>query len=70
MELWQFYRQVWEAERALKAAVPTAWVKAGDVAFAAVRFPLKAEPGERWAERTWSHAVDIWKRPLRRGSRV
>jgi hypothetical protein len=29
MELWQ-----WEAERALKAAVPTAWLVKGCVAFA------------------------------------
>jgi len=53
MELWQFYKQVWEAERALKAAVPTAWVKAGGKAFAVVRFPQVAEPGEWWAEKTW-----------------
>ncbi len=50
---WQYYRQVWEAERALKAAVPTAWVKAGGVAFAVVKFPREAEPGEWWAEKTW-----------------
>jgi hypothetical protein len=53
MELWQYYKQAWEAERALKAAVPTAWLVRGGVAFAAVRFPRKAEPGERWAEKTW-----------------
>jgi hypothetical protein len=53
MELWQFYRQAWEAERALKAAVPTAWVKAGGKAFAVVKFPREAEPGEWWAERAW-----------------
>jgi hypothetical protein len=53
MELWQFYKQVWEAERALKAAVPTAWVKAGDVVYAAVRFPREAEPGEWWVEKAW-----------------
>jgi hypothetical protein len=49
----QFYKQVWEAERALKAAVPTAWLAAGGKAFAAVRFPREAEPGERWAEKMW-----------------
>ncbi len=53
MELWQYYRQAWEAERALKAAVPTAWVKAGDVVFAVVRFPREPEPGEWWVEKTW-----------------
>jgi hypothetical protein len=53
MELWQFYRHVWEAERALKAAVPTAWPVASGKAFAVVRFPRKAEPGERWVEKTW-----------------
>jgi hypothetical protein len=42
-----------EAERALRAAVPTAWVVAGGVAFAVVKFPREAEPGERWAGRTW-----------------
>jgi len=36
MELWQYYKQAWEAERALKAAVPTAWLVKGGVAFAAV----------------------------------
>jgi len=50
---WQFHRQIWEAERALKAAVPTAWLVAGGKAFAAVRFPREAEPGERWAEKMW-----------------
>ncbi len=44
---------MWESERALRAAVPTAWVKAGDVVFAVVRFPREAEPGEWWAEKTW-----------------
>jgi len=53
MELWQFYREAWEAEKALKAAVPTAWVKAGGKAFAVVKFPREAEPGEWWAERAW-----------------
>jgi len=53
MELWQFYREAWEAERALKAAVPTAWVKADGVAFAVVKFPREPEPGERWVERQW-----------------
>jgi hypothetical protein len=42
-----------EAERALRAAVPTAWVVAGRRAFAFVKFPQVAEPGERWAGRTW-----------------
>jgi len=53
MELWQFYRQAWEAERALKAAVPTAWLVKGGVAFAVVKFPQVAEPGEWWVERAW-----------------
>jgi hypothetical protein len=53
MELWQFYQHVWEAERALKAAVPTAWLVKDGVAFAVVRFPRVAEPGERWVERAW-----------------
>jgi hypothetical protein len=53
MELWQFYKQAWEAERALKAAVPTAWLVKGGVALAVVRFPREAEPGERWVEKTW-----------------
>ena len=53
MELWQFYREAWEAEKALKAAVPTAWVKAGGKAFAVVKFPRVAEPGELWVEKTW-----------------
>jgi len=53
MELWQFYHHVWEAERALKAAVPTAWLVAGGKAFAVVRFPREPEPGEWWVERTW-----------------
>ena len=44
---------MWEAERALKAAVPTAWLVRGGVAFAVVRFPRDAEPGERWVERAW-----------------
>jgi hypothetical protein len=53
MELWQFYREAWEAERALKAAVPTAWLVAGGKAFAVVKFPREPEPGEWWAEKTW-----------------
>ncbi len=53
MELWQFYKQAWESERALKAVVPTAWLVKGGVAFAVVRFPREAEPGERWVEKTW-----------------
>jgi len=44
---------VWDAEKTLKAAVPTAWLKAGGVAFAVVKFPQVAEPGEWWAERAW-----------------
>jgi hypothetical protein len=42
-----------EAERVLKAAVPTAWLVADGRAFAYVRFPREAEPGEWWAGRTW-----------------
>ena len=53
MELWQFYQHVWEAERALSAAVPTAWLVRGGVAFAVVKFPREAEPGEWWVEKTW-----------------
>jgi hypothetical protein len=53
MELWQFYQHVWEAERALKAAVPTAWLVKGGKAFAVVKFPRKAEPGDWWVERAW-----------------
>jgi hypothetical protein len=53
MELWQYYKQAWEAERALKAAVPTAWLVKGGVAFAVVKFPGEAEPGELWAEKMW-----------------
>jgi hypothetical protein len=49
----QFYRHVWEAERALRAAVPTAWLVGGSAAFAVVRFPHEAEPGEWWAEKSW-----------------
>jgi len=35
-----FYQHVWEAERALKAAVPTAWLVKGGEAFAVVRFSV------------------------------
>jgi hypothetical protein len=49
----QLYRQVWDAEEALKAAVPTAWLVKSGVAFAVVKFPQVAEPGEWWAERAW-----------------
>jgi len=42
-----------DAERALKAAVPTAWVKAGNAVFAIVKFPRETEPGEWWAGRAW-----------------
>jgi hypothetical protein len=50
---WQYYKQAWEAEKALKAAVPTAWLVKGGVAFAVVKFPQVAEPGELWAEKMW-----------------
>jgi hypothetical protein len=50
---WQYYGEVWEAERALRAAVPTAWLVKGGVAFAVVRFPREPEPGEWWVERAW-----------------
>jgi hypothetical protein len=53
MELWQYYKEVWKAEEALRAAVPTAWLVKGNVAFAVVRFPREAEPGEWWNERLW-----------------
>jgi hypothetical protein len=33
--------------------VLTAWLVKGGVAFAVVRFPREAEPGEWWAERAW-----------------
>jgi hypothetical protein len=59
----QLYRQVWDAEEALEA-VPTAWVKAGDVVFAVVRFPREAEPGERWAEKTWIAAPWVFPNGL------
>jgi hypothetical protein len=42
-----------EVVRALRAAVPTAWLVAGVGAFAFVKFPQVAEPGKRWAGRTW-----------------
>ena len=45
--------QVWDAEKTLKAAVPTAWLVSGGVAFAVVRLPRVAEPGEWWVERAW-----------------
>ncbi len=32
----QFYRRVWDAGKALRAAVPTAWLVRGGVAFAVV----------------------------------
>jgi hypothetical protein len=71
MELWQYYKEVWEAERALKAAVPTAWLMGGSAAFAVVRFPHEAEPGEWWAEKTWVAVPWIFgQRPLRRRSCV
>ena len=42
-----------DAERVLKAAVPTAWLVKDGVAFAVVKFPREPEPGERWAEKMW-----------------
>ncbi len=33
--------------------MPTAWLVKGGVAFAVVRFPREAEPGEWWAEKAW-----------------
>ncbi len=53
MELQEWYRLEWMARRALEAAVPTAWMVLGKAAFAAVKFPREAEPGERWADRAW-----------------
>jgi hypothetical protein len=77
---WRFYRQAWEAEKALKAAVPTAWIKAGGKAFAVVRFPREAEPGEWWAERAWvadalwelaeKYDVGVWYEYVRAGKWV
>jgi hypothetical protein len=64
MELWQYYKEVWESERALKAAVPTAWLVKGGVAFAVVRFPREAEPGEWWAEKTWIAAPWVFPNGL------
>jgi hypothetical protein len=49
----QLYRQVWDAEEALSAAVPTAWLVKGGVVYAVVRFPHEAEPGEWWVEKAW-----------------
>jgi hypothetical protein len=43
-----------EAERVLRTAVPTAWLVKGGAAFAVVRFPQVAEPGEWWAEKAWT----------------
>lgn len=60
----QLYRQVWDAEEALKAVVPTAWVKVGDVAFAVVKFPQEAEPGERWVEKVWIAAPWVFPNGL------
>jgi hypothetical protein len=42
-----------DAERVLKAAVPTAWLVKDGVASAVVKFPRELEPGERWAEKMW-----------------
>jgi hypothetical protein len=42
-----------DAERALKAAVPTAWLVKDGVTFAVVKFPREPEPGELWVEKTW-----------------
>ena len=59
--------QVWDAEKTLKAAVPTAWLVSGGVAFAVVRLPLVAEPGEWWVERAWVAAPWMFPQwPLRR----
>jgi len=44
---------VWDAGKALNAAASTAWLVSGGVAFAVVRLPRVAEPGEWWAERAW-----------------
>lgn len=53
----------WEAERALKAAVPTAWLVKGGAAFALVRFPPETEPGERWT-RGWVAAAWVFSNGL------
>jgi hypothetical protein len=50
---WQFYRHMWEAGRALKAATPAAWLVKDGVAFAAIRFPRVAEADQLWAEKMW-----------------
>jgi hypothetical protein len=57
-------QEVWDAGKALKAAVPTAWLKAGGVVFAVVRFPRVAEPGEWWVERAWVAAPWIFPNGL------
>jgi hypothetical protein len=50
--VWQFYMQVWDAGKALKAAVSTAWLVKGGKAFAVVRFPQVAKPGRGgWVEK-------------------
>jgi hypothetical protein len=53
-----------EAERALRAVVPTAWLVKGSAAFAVVRFPQVAEPGEWWAGRTWVAAPWLFSNGL------
>jgi len=47
VKLWQFYEGAWEAERALKAVVPTAWLVAR---WHLSGFPPGAEPGGRWVK--------------------
>jgi hypothetical protein len=61
---WEFYKQDWDAEEALRAAVPTAWLVKGGVAFAAVRFPRVAGPGEWWAEKMWIAAPWMFRSGL------
>ena len=61
---------MWEAEHALKAAVPTAWLVKGGAAFAVVRFPRVAEPGEWWVEKAWIATPWIFGNGIRRGGGV
>jgi hypothetical protein len=53
-----------EAERALRAAVPTVWFKAGGRAFAFVKFPKVAEPGDWWSGRPWVAAPWLFSNGL------
>jgi hypothetical protein len=53
-----------EAERALRAAVPTVWLVAGGRAFAFVKFPKVAELGEWWSGRTWVAAPWLFSNGL------